>query len=105
MAVQPCIGWIPIKKVFAIEFIEIFLKKDVSDCRQYAPASNKNFLDQKLELFDDKYKQIVIIIIYENEENKNNCSGTPTFKSQRAAYQPNHKLLHHYQHLKNQLNS
>ena len=34
-----------------------------------------------------------------------NCNGSPAFKSQRVGYQSNQKLLHHYQHSKNQLNS
>ena len=38
-------------------------------------------------------------------DKKYNCSGALTFKSQRVGYQSNQKLLHHYQHAKNQLNS
>ena len=34
-----------------------------------------------------------------------NCSGPPLFKIQRVGCQSNQKLLHHYQHSKNQLNS
>ena len=30
---------------------------------------------------------------------KYNCSGPLTFKRQRAEYQSNQKVLHHYQHL------
>ena len=37
--------------------------------------------------------------------NKYNCSGPPTIKSQKVGYQSNQKLLHHYKHSKNQLNS
>ena len=35
---------------------------------------------------------------------KNNCNGPLVFKSQRVGYPPIQKLLHHYQHSKNQLN-
>ena len=34
-----------------------------------------------------------------------NCSRPPTFKRQRVGYQSNQKLLHHYPHLNNQVNS
>ena len=36
---------------------------------------------------------------------KYNCSELPAFKGQRVGYQSNQKLLHHYQHLNNKLNS
>ena len=36
---------------------------------------------------------------------KYNCSGPLEFKSHTVGYQSNKKLLHHYQHSKNQLNS
>ena len=36
---------------------------------------------------------------------KYDCSGASTFKSQRVGYQSNKKLLYHYQHSKNHLNS
>ena len=41
----------------------------------------------------------------ELKKNKYNCTGPPTFKSQRQSvgYQLNQELLHHYQHAKNQL--
>ena len=47
------------------------------------------------------------ILQEENTKNskKYNCSGPPAFKSQRAVYQSNQKLLCHYQHSENQLNS
>ena len=34
-----------------------------------------------------------------------NCSGPPAFKRQRARCQSNQKLMHHYEHLNNQLDS
>ena len=44
--------------------------------------------------------------IWKQKQNKNyNCNGPPAFKSQKVGYQSNEKLLHHYQHLKNHLNS
>ena len=44
-------------------------------------------------------------ISYYKPNKKCNCSGPPTFISERAGYQSNQKLLHHYQYSKNQLNS
>ena len=46
--------------------------------------------------------------LYKENTNINmnyNCSKPPAFKRQRLEYQSNQKLLHHYQHLNNQLNS
>ena len=43
---------------------------------------------------------------YENKEKQEvKLQCTPEIKSQRLGYQYNQKLLHHYQHSKNQLNS
>ena len=43
---------------------------------------------------------------YSCKENKEyNCSGSPAFKSQRVGHPSNQKLLDHYLHSKNQLNS
>ena len=36
--------------------------------------------------------------IFNNKNKKYNCSGPPTFKSQRVGYQSKQKLLHLYQH-------
>ena len=38
------------------------------------------------------------------QNKKYNCRGLPTFKIQTEGYQSNQKLLHQYQHSRNQLN-
>ena len=43
--------------------------------------------------------------ISSNKNKKYNYNGPLAFKSQRVGYQTNKKLLHHYYHAKNQLNS
>ena len=43
--------------------------------------------------------------ISSNKNKKYNYNGPLAFKSQRVGYQTNQKLLHHYYHTKNQLNS
>ena len=45
------------------------------------------------------------LVVLSQINKKYNCSGTPAFKSQRVEYQSDQKLLRHYQHSLNQLNS
>ena len=81
-------------------------------CFQYAVTDvlkhekRKKYLQRttKIKTFINKYNWEGLNFPSEKDDckfkknKKYNCSGAPAFKSQRAEYQSNQKLLHNYQH-------
>ena len=71
--------------------------------------SKQHYMSFMSDIFISNAVKIITIsgIIRSLKKDKCNCIGPPTFQSQRyrVGYQSNQKLLHLYQHVKNELSS